>query len=134
MKRLFVLIAILGMTQMSVAQSDNKAFKEDAMKLIKVSNNAVEASFSQVYAMIPDENLDAFKKELKPIMDNYYEKMAVISMDVYTHEEVKKLLEFYNSKLGKKFIEAQTEITKKAMRMGQELSAEIMPVVQKYRK
>ena len=133
MKKLFITLVIVGMSQFSFAQSEDSEFKQDAVKLVKLSNNAVEASFSQVYAMIPKENLADFKEELKPIMGRYYKKMANISMDVYSHDEVKQLLEFYNSKLGQKSLEAQAEITEKAMQMGQKLSTEIMPIMQKYR-
>ena len=127
------MIAFIGMSQLSIAQSENSEFKKDALKMTKLSNNAVEASFIQVYAMITKENLKDFKKEKKPIVDRYYEKMAEISMDFYTQNEVKQLLEFYNSKLGQKSIKAQTEITEKAMQMGQQLSTEMMPILQKYR-
>ena len=133
MRKLFVLIAILGMGQISLAQSENSEFKQDALKMIKLSNNAVEASFSQVYAMIPEEKLEDFKNEIQPIMDRYYEKMADISMEFYTHDEIKQLLEFYNSELGQKSLEAQAKITEKAMQMGQQLSSEMMPILQKYR-
>lgn len=133
MRKLFVLIAILGMCQISLAQSENSEFKQDALKMIKLSNNAVEASFSQVYAMIPEEKLEDFKNEIQPIMDRYYEKMADISMEFYTHDEIKQLLEFYNSELGQKSLEAQAKITEKAMQMGQQLSSEMMPILQKYR-
>ena len=74
MRKLFVLVAIFGMSQLSIAQSENSEFKQDALKMMKLSNNAVEASFSQVYAMIPEENLEDFKKEIQPIMERYYEK------------------------------------------------------------
>ena len=133
MRKLFVLIAILGMCQISLAQSENSEFKQDALKMIKLSNNAVEASFSQVYAMIPEEKLEDFKNEIQPIMDRYYKKMADISMEFYTHDEIKQLLEFYNSELGQKSLEAQAKITEKAMQMGQQLSSEMMPILQKYR-
>jgi hypothetical protein len=133
MRKLFLLIAFIGMSQLSIAQSENSEFKEDALKMIKLSNNAVEASFGQIYSMIPEENLEDFKKEIQPIMDRYYEKMAVISMDYYTHDEIKQLLEFYNSELGQKSIEAQGKIMEKAMQMGQQLSTEMMPILQKYR-
>jgi hypothetical protein len=133
MRKLFVMIAILGMSQISLAQSENSEFKQDALKMIKLSNNAVEASFSQVYAMIPEEKLEDFKNEIQPIMDRYYEKMADISMEFYTHDEIKQLLEFYNSELGQKSLEAQAKITEKAMQMGQQLSSEMMPILQKYR-
>ena len=54
------------------------------MKLTKVSNDAAEASFGQIYAIKPDDQLYDFKKELKPILDRYYEKVANIYQQVYT--------------------------------------------------
>ena len=44
--------------------------------------------------------------------------MADISLDIYLHNNVKLLLEFYNSELGQKSLEVQTEITEKAKQMG----------------
>ncbi|TXE15926.1 DUF2059 domain-containing protein [Psychroflexus gondwanensis] len=131
-KTLIILLICLG--NFGITQAQNESFREDALKLTKLSNDAVEASFSQLYAMILAENLDSFKKDLKPIMDTYYSKMAEMSMEYYSHEDVKQLLKFYESELGEKMLETQSKLAVKGMEMGQGLSMELMPLVQKYSK
>ena len=49
-KTLLVLLICLGNYSISLAQDD--AFKEDALKLTKLSNDAVEASFGQLYSSL----------------------------------------------------------------------------------
>ena len=131
MKILLPTIALFFSLMIS-AQSEQDPFAKDALKLTKVSNNAVEASFGQVYAMIPDDRLDDLKEELRPILERYYEKVAKIYQDVYTHEQIKELLEFYESDLGQDLLEGQKEVMKKTMNMAQSLSAEMMPLIRKY--
>ena len=131
MKILLSTIALF-FSLMNSAQSEQDPFAKDALKLAKVSNDAVEASFFQVYAMIPDDRLDDLKEELKPILERYYEKVAKIYQDVYTHEQIKELLEFYESDLGQNLLEGQKEVMKKSMNMAQSLSAEMMPLIRKY--
>lgn len=129
-KTLFILLICLGSFATSFAQ--NNSFKDDAVKLTKLSNDAVEAAFGQMYSMIPAEKLEAFKTELKPIKDNYYIKMAEISMEYYTHEDVKQLLKFYDTELGQKVLKTQTKLTERSMEMVQSLSMKMMPLLQKY--
>lgn len=129
-KTLLVLLICLGNYSISLAQDE--AFMVDALKLTRLSNDAVEASFGQLYAMIPAEKLEDFKEELKPVLDNYYTKMAKVSMEYYSHEDVKQLLDFYESDLGQKMLDAQAKLTVRSMEMAQPLSRELMPIVQKY--
>jgi hypothetical protein len=66
-------------------------------------------------------------------MDEYYEKIAVKSMEYYTHDDVKELLDFYNSEIGQKSLKVQEEMAKAAMGdMAQELQYKVMPILQKY--
>ena len=130
-KSILITVALfIGM--MFNVQAQDEAFKEDALKLTKMSSGAVEANLSQVYTMIPEDKVEDFKKELQPILDDFYTKLAMKSMEYYTHEEVKELLEFYDSEIGKKSLEVQEKMTKESMSMAQELSMKLMPLVQKY--
>jgi hypothetical protein len=58
--------------------------------------------------------------------------MAKVSMEFYSHEDVKQLLDFYESDLGQKMLDAQAKLTVRSMEMAQPLSMELMPIVQKY--
>ena len=53
-KSILITVALfVGM--MSNVQAQDEAFKEDALKLTKMSSGAVEANMSQVYTMIPED-------------------------------------------------------------------------------
>jgi len=133
MKKTIAITLLLFIGTIINVNAQDEAFKADAIKLVKLSSDAAEVGLGQVYTMIPEAKLDAFKQELKPVMDRYYEKIAVKSMEHYTHEDVKALLKFYNSDLGKKYLKVQEEMAKAVMGpMAQELQRELMPIMQKY--
>jgi len=134
MKKHILLTLILFMSTFIAVQAQDEKFVQDAYKLTKLSSGVVEANMSQVYTMIPEDNLESFKNELKPIMDDFYMKLAKKSTEYYTHDEVKKLLDFYESEVGKKAIKVQEKLTKESMTMAQELNMKLMPLIQKYSK
>ncbi len=133
MKRTILTVALsLGLV-FSIQAQDNAAFKNDAIKLVKMGSNAADASMGQVYQMIPGEKLEKFKQELDPIMENFYKKLGEKSMEFYTHDEVKAILKFYESEIGKRHLKVQEEMTKISVgSMGQELQMELMPLMEKY--
>jgi hypothetical protein len=66
-------------------------------------------------------------------MDEFYVKLGEKSMEYYTHDEVKSILNFFESKQGKKYLEVQEKITTESMNsMTQELQMKLMPIMQKY--
>ena len=133
MKKTILMTMLLFFGAMTTISAQDDAYKADAVKLVKLSADAAEAGLAQVYTMIPEAKLDAFKKELEPVMNRYYEKIAVKSMEYYTHDDIKKLLKFYNSELGQKNLKVQEEMAKAAMgSMAQELQQDLMPIMQKY--
>jgi hypothetical protein len=132
MKKTILVIALFIAANLSL-QAQNEAFKKDAVKLVEMNQKTVEASLSQVYTMIPEDKVEAFKKELNPILKEFYVKLGEKSMEYYTHDEVKQILEFYESEVGQKHIDVQEEMTKASMgEMAQELQMKLMPLVQKY--
>lgn len=133
MKKSILITLLFFLGTITQLHAQDETFKADAVKLVKLSSDAAEAGLAQVYMMIPEAKLDAFKKELEPVMNRYYEKIAVKSMEHYTHDDVKALLKFYNSDLGKKYLKVQEEMAKAVMGpMAQDLQRELMPIIQKY--
>jgi len=132
MKKSILIIALFVAATFNV-QAQDEAFMEDAVKLATINSSSVEASLSQVYTMIPEDKVEAFKKELNPIMEEFYNKIGAKSMEYYSHDEVKAILKFYNSEIGKRHLEVQDKITKETMgSMAQELQMKLMPLIQKY--
>jgi hypothetical protein len=131
MKKTFLVIALFIAASFNVQAQDSE-FKEDALKMTKMAEGMVDSMMGQLYSMIPEDNLEAFKKELNPIMDEYYVNATEVSMKHYTHEEVKEILKFYESEIGQTMLEKQGKIMKETMALSQGLQMKIMPLVQKY--
>lgn len=131
MKKLFLLLA-LCIVSFSFAQEENSAQIQDAIKLMKLSNSSVETALQPIYMQVPEENLESFKMELKPVLDNMYTKLAKVAIKEYSHEDIKAMLKFYESELGQTMLAGQDKIMQASMQVGQELSMELMPIFQKY--
>lgn len=103
MKNLVIAATLLLSVQFVSAQSAD--FKKDAIEAVKLSG--ATANFT-VYAeaimgQITDETKRAaFKKEFDETLPNLYAKMADTFTKNYTHDDIKKMIEFYNSPVGQK--------------------------------
>lgn len=132
MKKTVLAIALFIVASFSV-QAQDDAFTKDAIKLAEMGSKSAEASLNQVYNMIPEDKVENFKKELDPIMKTFYAKLGEKSMEYYSHDEVKDILEFYESEIGQKHLKVQEEMTKAAMgSLAQDLQMKLMPLIQKY--
>lgn len=131
MKKLVVVI-MLCVAGFGFAQDTESAHFKDAVKLMKMSNNTVETALQPLYMQIPEDKVADFKKEMQPVLDNMYTKLAKKAVEIYSHEEVKGIIAFYETDLGKTVLEGQDEIMQSSMQIGQEMSMELMPIFQKY--
>ena len=86
----------------------------------------------QVMESIPLAKRADFSKEFDATLPALYEEIAKIYMEVYTHEDVKQMLKFYDSPIGKKMADSLGEITKKSTVAGQEWGMELQSVMMKY--
>lgn len=133
MKKAVMLIALfVGFVGFS---QDDKAYRADATKLVKLqSGDQMKAMLKPVIdQMVPEENKKAFMEEVTTSLEKLYPSLATIYMESFSHEEINKMLEFYNSPIGKKMLAELPTITQKSMKIGQEWArAEMMPLVQKY--
>lgn len=132
MKKTILVFALLIVANFSLQAQDKEAFKKDALKMTKMSEGMVDSMLGQLYAMIPEDKVEDFKKEMKPIMEEYYEQAAEVSMKHYTPEEVKEILDFYESEIGQTMLKKQGDIAQETMALSQGLQMKIMPLIQKY--
>ena len=131
MKKLILAVVVLFVTQLSLAQD---AFKNDVIKVIKASGSAaqMEAAKDQIKAMIPEAKFEEFSKEFDATLPSLYESIAKIYMETYTHEDIKAMLKFYESPVGKKISENAGELYKKSMEAGQEWGPSLQGMMMKY--
>lgn len=131
MKKLFITVALFLVANFAMAQD---AFKADVERVIQVSGAAapMQMAKEQIMQGIPIEKRDAFSKDFDASLPSLYEKIAKIYMETYTHEDVKQMLKFYDSPVGKKMASSMGEITKKSSAAGEEWGMELQGVMMKY--
>lgn len=113
--------------------SQNEAYKTDALKLVKMqSEGQFEVMLKPFKSMVPAENQEAFMKEVRATMPDLYKQIAEVYMEYYTHEEIKEILDFYESPIGQKVIEQTPKITEKSMTIGQTWGMSLRPLLTKY--
>lgn len=131
MKKLVLSIAFVCVAQFGMAQD---AFKADVIEVIKLSGSAgqMTAIIDQVMPMIPEDKQAAFKKEFEATLPSLYENMAPIYMKHYTHDDIKKMLEFYNTPVGKKMTANAEILTIEGMEASQEWAMGLQGLMMKY--
>ena len=131
MKKLVFVFALALVNQLGFSQED---FKADVMKVIEMSgsNATMNAARNQVLAMVPSDKQAEFTKEFDEIIKSLTEQQAKNFMEVYTHDDVKAMIKFYESPVGKKIQEKAPVLAEKAMAMQQGIGMQIQGLVMKY--
>lgn len=134
-KVLFACLFIVATATQVQAQEDNLEFKNETIEFIKLTGAtaAFENAISQIGAMVSAENKDAYTKEANATLVGLYDKMAGLYMEEFNQAEIKELVEFYNTDLGKKLAEKQLGLTQKAMMFGQSWGMEVQGIASKYK-
>lgn len=132
MRKLFIAASFLFAVQFASAQSAD--FKKDVVNYIKLSGAAaqVTAVLEPVMAQVPENKQADLKKDIDATLPSLYDKMADVMMKHYTHDDIKKMLEFYNSPVGKKIQEVTPKMTKDQMQAGQEWGMQLQGILMKY--
>ncbi|MFN3909546.1 MAG: DUF2059 domain-containing protein [Flavobacterium sp.] len=109
-------------------------FKADVMALVKVSggDSGIELAKKQILPLVAEKNHASFLKEFEATLPQFWDSMAKIYMEEYTHDEVKELLKFYQSPIGKKMSEKAGVLAEKGMQAGQDWGMSLQPMVMKY--
>ena len=132
MKKIILTFAFVLAAQLTMAQDD--AFKKDVMKVIEVSgsNAQMKLAKDQILKMIPPDKQAAFIIEFDATLPAYYDKVAKVYMEVYTKEDIKAMLAFYESPVGKKMTAKAGELAEKSQAAAQEWGQGLQPMMMKY--
>ena len=132
MKKLILTFAVVLVTQVGFSQDD--AFKKDVLRVIEMSGaaNQMKSAKDQILQMVPKEKQAAFILEFDATMPALYDKMAVIYMETYTKEDIKAMLAFYESPVGKKINEKAAVILEKSQAAGKEWGEQLQGMMMKY--
>lgn len=133
MKKLLVICLFAFAVQLNAQEADTE-FLTDTVEFLKLTGtgDAFNVAISQIGAMVPEANKAAFTEEAKGTLEGLYTKIAKIYIEEFTHDDIKGLLDFYRSDLGKKLAEKQMPLMQKAMALGQSWGMEVQAIAQKH--
>lgn len=134
MKKLIV-IALFGLTaQVGFSQTTDEALKKDVLKVIERSGSGgqMAAAKKQILAMIPSDKQAAFIIEFDAMLPKIYDASAKIYLEEFSKEDIKAMLAFYESPVGKKMAEKSEIIATKSQEGMAALQGEIQALMMKY--
>lgn len=128
-----LLVLLLFVTAVIQAQ-DTSEFKKETIEFIKLTGSgaAFDNAIAQIGAMVSEANKEAYQKEANTTLDGLYDKLADLYMTEFTQSEIKELIAFYHTDLGKKLAVKQLSLTQKGMMLGQTWGMELQGIAQKY--
>ncbi|HQA73975.1 MAG: DUF2059 domain-containing protein [Flavobacterium sp.] len=132
MKKLVFTVAFAILSTVSFAQE--KASKADVLKVIERSGaqGQMNAAKKQILTMIPADKQAAFLIEFDAIIAKSQDKTADLYIEEYTKDDIKAMLAFYESPVGKKMAEKSEKIAEKQQASMMELQGEIQTMMMKY--
>jgi len=132
MKKLVLAAAFMLVAQIAMAQ--DATFKTDVVKFLNVSGTTVtfEAITKDLIKNVPVEKQADFKKDLDVSIQELISKMADMYMTEFTHEDVKAMLKFYESPIGKKMSSKAAVLYDKGQAVGQEWGMGLQTIMMKY--
>ncbi|MEP1488914.1 MAG: DUF2059 domain-containing protein [Algibacter sp.] len=132
MKKVVLVFTLLF--AVTIQAQDTSEFEKETIEFIKLTGAgaAFESGINQLGMMVPAESKAAYLIEANKTLDPLYSKMAKLYMEEFTRDDIKELVKFYNTDLGKKLAEKQLGLTQKAMSFGQSWGIEVQAIAQKY--
>lgn len=116
----------------------------DATTMLRQARKQMQVMLSdrmdQLETKIPEnkvEEFETYKRNVSGLMrknmrwSTLKDEFAELYMDIYTESELQQLAKFYNSPVGKKFVEKTPELMGRTMQIMQSRMAAAMPEIQK---
>lgn len=134
MKKLILTIAFLVVAQFGFSQAVDEAFKKDVIKVIELSGSGgqLSAAKKKVITMIPEDKKAAFLVEFDVVISKIQDITVKTYMEEYTKEDIKAMLAFYQSPVGKKMAEKSEAIAEKSQAAMMEVQGDVQALVMKY--
>lgn len=131
MKKILLSFVLVFVAQFAFAQG---GFKEDTKKYMELSGQlkTFELLTKDLSNDVAEEKRADFNKELKGSLNLLLDKMADMYMTEFTHDDIKKLIEFYESPIGKKLSDKNEVLFEKGQEVGTEWAMGLQGIFMKY--
>lgn len=132
MKKILFAVVFAFVSQFGFSQ--DKPSRAEVEQVIEKSgaSGQLKAAKKQVLDMIPKEKQAAFLVEFDVILKKASDVTVDLFMQEYTKEDIKAILAFYNSPVGKKMAEKAEIIGQKSQDSMMSLQGEVQALVMKY--
>jgi hypothetical protein len=129
-----ILLLCLFIFAVATQAQENAEFKAETIEFLKLTGagKAFENAIDQIGYNVPEAKKEAYNKEAAGTLVGLYDKIADLYMTEFTQSEVKELVVFYHTELGKKLADKQLGLTQKAMGFGQSWGMEVSQIAQKH--
>lgn len=126
---IFMLAAQLGTAQVS------DAFKADVKKLLEISGSTgqMEAVKKQIVTMVAVEKQADFNKEFDASLAPLLKAQEDFYTKEFTHDEIKQMIKYYESPVGKKYVQKMQSLEEAITEVSQEWGMKIEQLLMKYR-
>ena len=133
MKKFMFTLGVVLMTQFSFSQVD-EAFKKDILKVIENGEmgSQLRAVKNQVAKSLPAEKLAAFTVDFDASLTDLFAKLVPVYAEAYTKEDIKNILAFYDSPIGKKMAEKSGFLNEKSQAVASEWGQGLQSMMMKY--
>ncbi len=131
MKKIILVVAIAF--SLSGYSQDNLQEQKDAYTLVElISKPTFKPIIKQFSGMIKAENIEVFEKEIETTFPELFKGLSELYVQEFTHDEIKGLIKFYQSELGKKIASKQGLMAQKGMMLGQNWGMKVQGMMSKY--
>ncbi len=133
MKNKFLIVAFLFISQINWAQ--DATLKANIIRLIEMSGADAQMKVlkPEILKMIPEDKKENFSKEFDASMPSLYDKIVEVYMGMYSEEDIKAMITFYESPIGKKMSQNAGQLAQKSLIAGQEWGRELQALMTKYK-
>ena len=133
MKKLVVAAIFMLVAQIGMAQATD-AMKADVKKFLHISgiNGQLDAAKKQVLSMIPAEKQAEFTKEFEASLAPVVKFQEDYYLKEFTADDLKQMIKYYESPIGKKFVQKSAGLAEASKPVIQEWSQSLQPMVMKY--
>ena len=126
MKKVIVLAMVIALSVSSVMAGDDESYYKDFVKFLEVSGAVANQkvmlqNMTEQFKKMPNANQNALE-DMEKIMNKEIAELNKQLFPIYkkylTHDDLKEIIKFYESPIGKKMVKSQPMITKEAFQIG----------------
>lgn len=131
MKKLVLAFLLVLTAQVGIAQD---TFKADVQKVVQLTGSAAQAEVAkkQIVTMIPEAKKAQFSKEFDALVPDYLTSLEKYYMETYTHDEIKQMIKFYETPVGKKITANARGLAEATTKAAQDWGTKLQNLIMKY--